>query len=123
MSYGPDESGYYSRVAGYVDRFLRGEKPGNLPVQVPTTKFELIINLKTARALGIDIPLKQQPMRSSNEGIAPFRGKTVNLAFGAKPTSGRQSKPAKSVESDCAAKLAAIPAGESPANRGVQSLL
>ena len=55
MSYGMSRAGVYRDAASYVDRVLRGEKPGDLPVQAPT-KFELTINLKTAKALGIAVP-------------------------------------------------------------------
>jgi putative ABC transport system substrate-binding protein len=55
ISYGPDQIDQFRLAAGYVDRILRGEKPADLPVQAPT-KLETVINLKTAKALGLTIP-------------------------------------------------------------------
>ena len=55
IAYGPDRVDQYRSAAGYVDRILNGEKPAELPVQAPT-KYELVINLKAAKALGIEIP-------------------------------------------------------------------
>jgi putative ABC transport system substrate-binding protein len=56
LSYGPDPVDTYRRAATYVDRILRGAKPAELPVQLPT-KFEMAVNLKTAKALGLTVPL------------------------------------------------------------------
>ena len=55
LSYGPDQVDIFRRAASYVDRILRGEKPGDLPVQLPV-KYEMAVNLKSAKALGLTVP-------------------------------------------------------------------
>jgi putative tryptophan/tyrosine transport system substrate-binding protein len=56
LSYGPDIVDQFRQAAAYVDRILKGAKPADLPVQAPT-KYQLVINMKTAKAMGLDVPL------------------------------------------------------------------
>ena len=73
LSFGPNLLDNYRRAAGYVDRILRGEKPADMPVQAPT-KYELVINLKTAKALGIEVPADiVRPRRRGDRITALFR--------------------------------------------------
>jgi len=66
ISYGPDLVSQFQQAASYVDRILRGEKPANLPVQAPN-KYELVINLKTAKVLGLAVP--QSLLASADEVV------------------------------------------------------
>jgi putative ABC transport system substrate-binding protein len=65
ISYGPENIDQFRHAADYVDRILKGEKPAELPVQAPT-KYQLVINLKTAKALGLTFP---QPLLASAEEV------------------------------------------------------
>jgi putative tryptophan/tyrosine transport system substrate-binding protein len=75
VSYGVDSRDIFRRAASYVDRILKGESPSELPVQAPT-KFEFVINLKTATALGLTVPpsLLARAAKLSNEAAAVHRG-------------------------------------------------
>ena len=80
ISYGPDRVDQFRRAAGYVDRILKGENAADLPVQAPT-KYELAINLKTAKALGLDVPPMSTTAAGSEHLVAAFRKGLNEIGF------------------------------------------
>jgi ABC-type uncharacterized transport system substrate-binding protein len=86
IAYGPDNVDQYRRAASYVDRILKGEKPADLPVQAPT-KYEMVLNLKTAKALGIDVP--PTVLARADEIVLAGRESRPNCASSPAPNSGQ----------------------------------